>query len=101
VVFAAERNKSKASLWWESGTFRRRLMVSHPSIAIGSIEAQCNRLPATATDTSTTILTVRLAVPADAASVVDVIGAAFLNDPYMVLGVSRSRGSNTLVGVLH
>jgi ribosomal protein S18 acetylase RimI-like enzyme len=56
-------------------------MVSRPSNAIGSIEAQRPRLPATSTDVSTTTLSVAPAVPANAAMVVDVIAGAFLNDP--------------------
>ena len=57
------------------------MIVNRPSNAIGSIEALRSRLPTTATDGSTIILTVAPEVHADAASVVDVIGAVFLNGP--------------------
>ena len=56
-------------------------MDSSSSKGIGSIEAQRPSLPATSTDALTTTLTVAPAGLADAATVVDVIAGAFLNDP--------------------
>ena len=56
-------------------------MDSRAAKGIGSIEAKRPRSSATSTDGSTVILAVAPAGLSDAATVVDVIGESFLNDP--------------------
>jgi GNAT superfamily N-acetyltransferase len=83
LVIGRRRSEARS----ETGAHRnptigvKELKKGSPSNRIGSIEAQPLSLPETGTDASTTTLTVAPANLADASAVVDVIAAAFLNDP--------------------